>query len=36
MSKVALKKYISEQLQFNLDSYLDDIVHDFALSTRSL
>ena len=34
MSKVALKKYISEQLQFNLDSYLDDIVHDFALNTQ--
>lgn len=34
MSKVALKKYIEEQLQFNLESYLDDIVHDFAFNTQ--
>ena len=34
MSKVALKKYVEEQLQFNLESYLDDIVHDFAFNTQ--
>ena len=34
MSKVALKKYVEEQLQFDLESYLDDIVHDFAFNTQ--
>ena len=34
MPKVALKKYVEEQLQFNLESYLDDIVHDFAFNTQ--
>lgn len=34
MSKVALKKYVEEQLQFNLESYLDDILHDFAFNTQ--
>ncbi len=34
MSKVALKKYVEEQLQFNLESYLDDIIHDFAFNTQ--
>ena len=30
MSKVALKKYVEEQLEFDLESYLDDVIHDFA------
>ncbi|MCF2626269.1 hypothetical protein I6E17_08900 [Fusobacterium perfoetens] len=34
MSKIALKKYVEEQLQFDLESYLDDIVHDFAFNTQ--
>lgn len=34
MSKVALKKYVEEQLQFDLESYLNDIVHDFAFNTQ--
>lgn len=34
MSKVALKKYVEEQLQFDLESYLDDIVHDFSFNTQ--
>lgn len=32
MSKIALKKYINEQLDFNIESYLDDIVHEFAIN----
>lgn len=34
MSKIALKKYVEEQLQFDLESYLDDIIHDFAFNTQ--
>lgn len=34
MSKVALKKYVEEQLTFKLEDYLDDIVHDFAFNTQ--
>ena len=34
MSKVALKKYVEEQLEFDLESYLDDIVHDFAFNAQ--
>lgn len=34
MSKVALKKYVEEQLQFDVESYLDNIVHDFAFNTQ--
>lgn len=34
MSKIALKKYVEEQLQFNLETYLDDIVHDFAFNAQ--
>lgn len=36
MSKIALKKYIEEQLQFNIESYLDDIIHDFAFNTKDI
>ena len=32
MSKIALKKYINEQLDFNIESYLEDIVHEFAIN----
>ena len=32
MSKIALKKYINEQLDFNIESYLDDIIHEFAIN----
>ena len=34
MSKVALKKYVEEQLEFDVESYIDDIVHDFAFNTQ--
>lgn len=34
MSKVALKKYVEEQLEFDLESYLDDVIHDFAFNTQ--
>lgn len=34
MSKIALKKYVEEQLEFDLESYLDDIVHDFAFNAQ--
>lgn len=34
MSKIALKKYIEEQLEFDIESYIDDIVHDFAFNTQ--
>lgn len=34
MSKIALKKYIEEQLEFDLESYLDDVIHDFAFNTQ--
>ena len=34
MSKIALKKYVEEQLEFDLESYIDDIVHDFAFNAQ--
>ncbi|MCF2611742.1 hypothetical protein [Fusobacterium perfoetens] len=34
MSKIALKKYVEEQLNFKIENYLDDIVHDFAFNTQ--
>lgn len=34
MSKIALKKYIEEQLEFDLESYLDDVIHDFAFNAQ--
>lgn len=34
MSKVALKKYVEEQLEFDLENYLDDVIHDFAFNTQ--
>ncbi|WP_177161206.1 hypothetical protein [uncultured Fusobacterium sp.] len=34
MSRIALKKYVEEQLQFDLETYLDDIVHDFAFNAQ--
>lgn len=34
MSKIALKKYVEEQLDFKLEDYLDDIIHDFAFNTQ--
>lgn len=34
MSKIALKKYIEEQLEFDIESYIDDIIHDFAFNTQ--
>lgn len=34
MSKVALKKYVEEQLEFDLESYLDDVIHDFSFNTQ--
>ncbi|MEE1477131.1 MAG: hypothetical protein ACLUBL_03730 [Fusobacterium sp.] len=35
MSKIALKKYINEQLDFNIESYLEDIVHEFAINWQN-
>ena len=32
MSKVALKKYVEENLEFNLEYYLNYIGHEFALN----
>lgn len=34
MSKIALKKYIEEQLEFDIESYINDIIHDFAFNTQ--
>lgn len=34
MSKVALKKYVEEQLNFKVEEFLEDIVHNFAFNTQ--